>query len=245
MPPGASAYRWCFVARNRIIAALAAATVVVQATEKSGSLTTADFANEIGRAVGAVPGPVTSRLSGGTHTLIQTGAPLLRDATDALDLLAERDRPRLHRGPARAPTPGPAAHPPARSGRGRRRHAGRARHDAGPGPRGARRPRRAGAPRADPARVRRPLGASRVNREQSAAVASRRSCERREHCRSSASSPSFAAATPLGRERQRATRPRERRVSQRMGVNSTLASLSMPGGPPAEGTPGGAILNAS
>lgn len=88
MPPGASAYRWCFVARNRIIAGLAAATVVVQATEKSGSLTTADFANEIGRAVGAVPGPVTSRLSGGTHTLIQTGAPLLRDATDALDLLA-------------------------------------------------------------------------------------------------------------------------------------------------------------
>jgi len=88
MPPGASAYRWCFVARNRIIAALAAATVVVQATEKSGSLTTADFANEIGRAVGAVPGPVTSRLSGGTHTLIQTGAPLIRDPTDALDLLA-------------------------------------------------------------------------------------------------------------------------------------------------------------
>jgi DNA processing protein len=88
MPPGASAYRWCFVARNRLIAALSAATVVVQATERSGSLTTADFAAELGRAVGAVPGQVTSRLSAGTHVLIQSGAPLIRDAADALDLLA-------------------------------------------------------------------------------------------------------------------------------------------------------------
>ena len=88
MPPGAEAHRWCFVARNRIIAALSAATVVVQATERSGSLTTADFAAEIGRAVGAVPGPVTTRLSAGTHGLIQTGAPLIRDAADALELLS-------------------------------------------------------------------------------------------------------------------------------------------------------------
>jgi DNA processing protein len=88
MPPGADAQRWCFVARNRIIAALSAATVVVQATEKSGSLTTADFAGELGRAVGAVPGQVTTRLSGGTHLLIQTGAPLIRHAEDALELLA-------------------------------------------------------------------------------------------------------------------------------------------------------------
>jgi len=88
MPPGANAYKWCFIARNRIIAALGAATLVVQATERSGSLTTADFAAELGRAVGAVPGQVTSRLSVGTHALIQSGAPLIRDATDALDLLA-------------------------------------------------------------------------------------------------------------------------------------------------------------
>jgi DNA processing protein len=88
LPPGAQAYKWCFVARNRIIAALSAATVVVQATERSGSLTTADFAVEVGRAVGAVPGPVTSRLSAGTHQLIQSGAPLIRDANDALELLA-------------------------------------------------------------------------------------------------------------------------------------------------------------
>jgi DNA processing protein len=88
MPPGGEAHRWCFVARNRIIAGLAAATVVVQAAERSGSLTTADFAAELGRAVAAVPGQVTSRLSAGTHALIQSGAPLVRDAADVLELLA-------------------------------------------------------------------------------------------------------------------------------------------------------------
>ena len=88
LPPGADAHRWCFVARNRIIAGLSAVTVVVQATERSGSLTTADFANELGRTVGAVPGQITTRLSGGTHALIQAGAPLIRHTSDALDLLA-------------------------------------------------------------------------------------------------------------------------------------------------------------
>jgi DNA processing protein len=88
LPPGAEAQRWCFIARNRIIAALGAATIVVQATERSGSLTTADFAADLGRAVGAVPGLVTTRLSAGTHGLIQAGAPLIRDAADALELLA-------------------------------------------------------------------------------------------------------------------------------------------------------------
>jgi DNA processing protein len=87
MPPGASAYKWCFIARNRIIAALGAATVVVQATQRSGSLTTADFAAELGRAVGAVPGSITNRLSAGTHALIQAGAPLIGGAADALELL--------------------------------------------------------------------------------------------------------------------------------------------------------------
>jgi DNA processing protein len=88
LPPGAEAHGWCFVARNRIIAALGAVTVVVQAAERSGSLTTADFAAELGRAVGAVPGPVTSRLSAGTHALIQSGAPLVTGPGDVLELLA-------------------------------------------------------------------------------------------------------------------------------------------------------------
>jgi DNA processing protein len=89
MPPGTGAHRWMFVARNRIIAALAAVTVVVQATARSGSLTTADFAAEVGRGVGAVPGPVTTRLSEGTHGLIQAGAALVTGAADALELLAD------------------------------------------------------------------------------------------------------------------------------------------------------------
>lgn len=88
LPPGASAHKWCFVARNRVIAALAAITVVVQATQRSGSLTTADFANELGRTVAAVPGPVTSALSAGVHQLIQAGAPLVGEAADVLELLA-------------------------------------------------------------------------------------------------------------------------------------------------------------
>jgi DNA processing protein len=101
LPPGAEAHRWCFVARNRLIAALGAVTVVVQAAERSGSLTTADFAAELGRSVGAVPGLVTSRLSAGTHALIQSGAPLVRGAADVLELLAG-ETGRAYDEPARA-----------------------------------------------------------------------------------------------------------------------------------------------
>jgi len=89
MPPGFTAFRWSFVARNRIIAALAAVTVVVEAAERSGSLTTADFAAEIGRTVGAVPGRVTCRTAAGTNELLQSGAALVRNSGDVLDLLAE------------------------------------------------------------------------------------------------------------------------------------------------------------
>ncbi len=87
LPPGFHAMRWCFVARNRIIAGLAAVTVVVEATVRSGSLTTADFAAQAGRQVAAVPGPVTSRLAGGTNGLLANGAALVRDARDVLDVL--------------------------------------------------------------------------------------------------------------------------------------------------------------
>jgi DNA processing protein len=87
LPPGEPPRRWTFPARNRIIAALAAGTVVVEGNERSGSLITADFAIELGRFVAAMPGPVTSRGSGGPHLLIRTGAELVRDAADVLDLL--------------------------------------------------------------------------------------------------------------------------------------------------------------
>ena len=162
LPPGARAYRWCFVARNRIIAALAAATVVVQATERSGSLTTADFAAEVGRAVGAVPGPVTSRLSAGTHSLIQSGAPLIRDATDALDLLAGATG-RVFAGPAPPGRPTSRRHSLTCSTRSRTAPAPSAsspRPQTTPAP--PRRPRRTRTPRPRPPRLRRPLGAGRV-----------------------------------------------------------------------------------
>ena len=89
MPPGFAVHRWAFVARNRLIAALSRVLVVVEAAERSGSLTTADFAAGIGRTVAAVPGRVTARTAAGTNALIRDGAPLVRDAADVLDLLAD------------------------------------------------------------------------------------------------------------------------------------------------------------
>jgi DNA processing protein len=94
LPPGFTAFRWCFVARNRLIAGLAALTVVVEATERSGSLTTADFAGQLGRPVAAVPGPVTSRFSDGTNSLLAAGAGVIRDTRDVLDQLLGPSDPR-------------------------------------------------------------------------------------------------------------------------------------------------------
>jgi DNA processing protein len=87
MPPQFRAFKWSFPARNRIIAALAPATIVVEAAERSGSLITAELALELGRDVGAVPGPVVSWRSRGTNALLRDGATLIRDARDALDLV--------------------------------------------------------------------------------------------------------------------------------------------------------------
>jgi DNA processing protein len=85
MPPGFRPFRWCFPARNRTIAGLASMTIVVEATERSGSLITADLAQELGRAVGAVPGPVTAPRCAGSNALLRDGALVIRDAQDALD----------------------------------------------------------------------------------------------------------------------------------------------------------------
>jgi DNA processing protein len=87
MPPGFRAFRWNFPARNRIIAALAPATIVVEAAERSGSLITAELALDLGRDVAAVPGPVWSWRSRGTNALLRDGATLVRDARDALELV--------------------------------------------------------------------------------------------------------------------------------------------------------------
>jgi DNA processing protein len=87
LPPGSPTFRWMFPARNRLMAALAGITVVVEAAERSGSLITADMAAEIGRQVGAVPGPVTSWRSSGTNKLLADGAAVVRGAQDVLDAL--------------------------------------------------------------------------------------------------------------------------------------------------------------
>jgi DNA processing protein len=87
MAPGTEPRRWAFPARNRIIAALSRGTVVVEGGERSGSLITADFAAELGRFVGAVPGPATSPRSAGPHALLKAGAEVVRNTEDVLDLL--------------------------------------------------------------------------------------------------------------------------------------------------------------
>jgi len=87
LPPGTGAWRWTFPARNRIMAALAGMTVVVEAAERSGSLITADLAADLGRDLGAVPGPVTSRTSAGPNSLLAGGACVVRSAQDVLDAM--------------------------------------------------------------------------------------------------------------------------------------------------------------
>jgi DNA processing protein len=85
--PGVEPSPWRFPARNRIIAGLCAATIVVEARERSGALITADFALDEGREVFAIPGEITSPLSTGTNALLRLGATPLTSVTDVLDSL--------------------------------------------------------------------------------------------------------------------------------------------------------------
>lgn len=87
LPPGTTPWRWAFPARNRIIAALGRATIVVEAAERSGSLITADFAADLGRDLGAVPGRAASPRTRGSNRLLAQGAAVILDPGDALDLV--------------------------------------------------------------------------------------------------------------------------------------------------------------
>jgi DNA processing protein len=80
-----------FPRRNRIIAALARLTIVVEAGEKSGALITADHALDLGRDVGVVPGPVESPQHVGSNKLLRAGAHPILTASDALSLLGLAD----------------------------------------------------------------------------------------------------------------------------------------------------------
>ena len=86
-PPGVAPAPWRFPARNRIVAGLALATVVVEARERSGALITADLALEEGREVLAVPGEITSGLSRGTNALLRAGAIPVTCADDVLEAI--------------------------------------------------------------------------------------------------------------------------------------------------------------
>jgi len=88
--PGTRPLSGHFPARNRVIAGLALAVVVVEAAEKSGALITAGFAAELGREVLAVPGRVNSPESRGAHRLIQDGAALVQDADEVIAALPAR-----------------------------------------------------------------------------------------------------------------------------------------------------------
>lgn len=92
MPPGTSPARWRFLQRNRLIAALGRATVVVEAGFRSGSINTAGHANELDRPVGAVPGPINSTRSAGCHRLIrERRAELIATPADLFELLNLRN----------------------------------------------------------------------------------------------------------------------------------------------------------
>ena len=94
LPCGQPPTKWRFLQRNRLIAAASQATVVVEAGWRSGSLNTAGHAAEIGRPIGAVPGPVTSAASAGCHRLIRDyDATLVTNADEVAELLGDQPNP--------------------------------------------------------------------------------------------------------------------------------------------------------
>ena len=105
MPPGTNAAKFGFPLRNRIVAGMTCGTVVIEAAKKSGALITAYLALDANRDVYAVPGQITSAMSGGVNDLLLHGAtPLLEaaqilnayglatTALDPKDIVDERER---------------------------------------------------------------------------------------------------------------------------------------------------------
>lgn len=87
-PPGTVARAWHFPARNRIVAGLALATLVVEAAMRSGALITARLASDAGREVFAVPGSIHNPMARGCHRLIRSGAGLVECADEVTQALA-------------------------------------------------------------------------------------------------------------------------------------------------------------
>jgi DNA processing protein len=93
-PPGTSARPHHFLQRNRIIAALARLTIVVEAPHKSGALNTCESAHDLGRAVAIVPGPIDSPQSAGSNHFLREGVHLLASIDDAITLAGLSPAPR-------------------------------------------------------------------------------------------------------------------------------------------------------
>lgn len=88
VPPSVAPTRQRFIDRSRILAALSGATIIVEAGSRSGSLHTATEAAQLGRFVGAVPGPITSAASTGTNLLLQSGhARVITNGSDIVHML--------------------------------------------------------------------------------------------------------------------------------------------------------------
>lgn len=88
LPIGALPMKSRFLSRNRVIAALSGATIIVEAAWRSGALSTAHHALELGRQVGAVPGSITSAQSAGSHRLLKSGlVTLVSSGSDAIELI--------------------------------------------------------------------------------------------------------------------------------------------------------------
>ena len=86
-PPGVRPARHRFLTRNRLVAALSGATVVVEAGIRSGAASTAAWARALGRVVCAVPGPITSSASTGCHVLLRAGAELVTRADEVREIV--------------------------------------------------------------------------------------------------------------------------------------------------------------
>jgi DNA processing protein len=94
-PPGTPPLPYNFPTRNRTLAGLALAVIVVEAAERSGSLITAGFAADLGREVFAVPGKITAPTSAGTNGLLRDGATLVERWSDVVQELPEPWRRRV------------------------------------------------------------------------------------------------------------------------------------------------------
>ncbi|QRY40973.1 DNA-processing protein DprA [Microbacterium hominis] len=102
VPCGSAPTKWRFLARNRLIAAMTDATVVVEAAHRSGALNTAHHAAALGRPLGAVPGPVTSAASAGCHRLLrEADAVCVTGVADVLELLGRGGDAKLEVDPDR------------------------------------------------------------------------------------------------------------------------------------------------